>query len=405
MSFFSYQAVDAQNAVREGIVDEADEGAVARRLLREGLRPLSIRPYSAPSARLALGNPFRAKRLVTADIDFFTDQLTLLLNAGLSLAGCLRILRQNSRKPAFQELAGRLEQMLKEGKSFSEALTAYPRQFPPMYVSMVRAGEEGGILPVMLAKLADYQRSFRELRQFIVSASIYPLVLMLVGLGAVLILVTTILPKFEVLFQGMGQDLPANVRVLMATALFIKSHPLVTLLVLLLPPFLVALFFRSAAGRRRLDRLLVRLPVVSGFVRGLETTRIFRTMEVLLNNGVHLATSLRIATGVAVNGEFRGLLEMAGKALKEGKHIAPPLKAAGLFPDLAMELLAVGEESGRMGTICTQIADHFEANLKVQVKRLIALVEPLFILLIAVVAGYVVLSMLSVILSINEIAG
>ena len=145
--------------------------------------------------------------------------------------------------------------------------------------------------------------------------------------------------------------------------------------------------------------------MLSGFVRNLETTRIFRTIEVLVNNGVHLAAALKIGSGVAVNAEYRRLLNQATRALQEGRRIGQRLSAEKLFPELATELLSIGEESGRVGEMCGQIADHFEKELKERIKRLTAMVEPVFILLIAVVAGYVVISMLSVILSINDIAG
>ncbi len=149
----------------------------------------------------------------------------------------------------------------------------------------------------------------------------------------------------------------------------------------------------------------IRLPIMAPFIKDLETTRIFRTLEVLVNNGVHLAIALKISSGVAGNREFQRLLRQATTALKEGQRVGLKLKGAGLLPDLAGDLLAVGEESGRVGEVCGQIADHYEEGLRNKTKRIIALVEPLFILLIAIGAGYVVISMLSVILSINEIAG
>ena len=149
----------------------------------------------------------------------------------------------------------------------------------------------------------------------------------------------------------------------------------------------------------------IRLPILAPFIKDLETTRIFRTLEVLVNNGVHLATALKICSGVAGNREFQRLLRQATTALKEGQRVGLKLKGAGILPDLAGDLLAVGEESGRVGLVCRQIADHYEEGLRTKTKRIIALVEPLFILVIAVGAGYVVISMLSVILSINEIAG
>ncbi|MCA1765772.1 MAG: type II secretion system F family protein [Desulfobulbaceae bacterium] len=404
MPLFSYTAQDTANNIKRGTLDDANREAVAARLLKSGLRPMEIRRAHERKSGFAFKG-LRRSRVSNQDIDFFTKQVSLLLGAGLSLDRCLRTIRQHSHNAAFGEFVGDIERKLKEGNSFSEALAGYPKFFSPMYVSIVRAGEEGGILPAMLTRIAEYQAASQELKKFIVSASIYPAFLLLVGLAAVIILVTAILPRFELLFEGMGHELPVQVRIMIDSAAFISDHLVITLMLLAGAPLLLIQYLRSAQGRENLDRLSIRLPVISSFVRDLETTRIFRTLEVLVNNGVHLATALKISSGVAGNREFQRLLNQATTALKEGQRVGLKLKGAGLLPDLAGDLLAVGEDSGRVGPVCGQIADHYEESLRMKTKRIIALIEPVFILCIALVAGYVVISMLSVILSINDIAG
>jgi general secretion pathway protein F len=404
MSLYSYSALDGTGSVKRGVIEEIDKSAAARQLMGQGLRPLEIKPHR-PAKQFSLSLPaFGKNKLTKTDLDFFTTQIALLLNAGLSLDVALRTMKQNSQKPAFKRFTGEIERKLKEGKSFSEALSDSP-QFSPMYISIVRAGEEGGILPAMLLRISEYQKTFQELGQFIVSAAIYPAILLLVGIVAVGILVTTILPRFEVLFQGMGQRLPVHVRILMEVAGFISSHLLLTLVALVVPVAGAVYYCKTEEGRRFLDAKAITLPLISGFVRELETTRIFRTLEVLVKNGVHLATALKICSGVASNIEYQRLLQNATRALKEGQQISPKLQGKGLFPDLAVDLLAIGEESGSVGEVCGQVADHYDKELRHRVKRIIALVEPLFILVIALGAGYIVISMLTVIMSINDIAG
>lgn len=404
MNLYSYSALDSANSVKRGTIEEIDKAAAARRLMTQGLRPLEIKPYRASRKFNLSFKAFNRNKLTKTDIDFFTTQIALLLNAGLSLDAALRTMKQNSQKPAFQHFTGEIERKLKEGKSFSEALADYP-MFSAMYISIIRAGEEGGILPAMLLKISEYQKTFQELGQFIVSAAIYPAILLVVGIVAVGILVTTILPRFEVLFKGMGQGLPINVKILMDVAGFISNHMLLTLVAIVMPVFAAISYFRTEQGRLYLDSKAITLPLISGFVRELETTRIFRTLEVLVKNGVHLATALKICSGVAANIEYQRLLQNATRALKEGQQIAPKLQGKGLFPDLAVDLLAIGEESGSVGEVCGQVADHYDKELRQRVKRIIALVEPIFILVIALGAGYVVVSMLTVIMSINDIAG
>jgi general secretion pathway protein F len=404
MPLFSYIAQDSANQIKRGTLEDTSREAAAARLMRSGLRPLEIRRAMAGRGTMFL-KPLQRDRVTRADIAFFTKQVSLLLGAGLSLDVALRTIKQHSHKESFREFVGDLERRLKEGKSFSEALAEHPKHFSPMYINIVKAGEEGGILSAMLDRIAEYQTSFDELKQFIISASIYPIFLMVVGMAAVTILVVAILPRFELLFAGMGQVLPMHVQLMIGAARLVGDHLLIVAILVVGLPFGLFQYLRSEEGRIALDRLAIRLPLVSGFVRDLETTRIFRTLEVLVNNGVHLATAMRISSGVAGNREFQRLLQHATAALKEGQRVGGKLKGSGLLPDLAADLLSIGEESGRVGQVCGQIADHYEEGLRLKTKRLIALIEPLFILVIALVAGYVVISMLSVILSINDIAG
>ncbi len=406
MAMFKYTALDAGNTLNEGVLDEADKAAAARHLMMQGLRPIEIKPYR-PGQKRQFSLPvlqFGKNKITRADIDFFTKQVALLLGAGLSLDAALRTMRENSQKEAFKHFTGSLERDLKEGKSFSQALAEYP-YFSPMYINIVKAGEEGGILPAMLMKISEYQSTFQELKQFIISASIYPLFLLAVGVIAILVLVTTILPRFEILFEGMGQELPIHVSILMSGAGFVSENLIICLLLFIAPIAGIVYYLKTPEGKERMELAAVRIPGISGFVQNLETTRIFRTLEVLVKNGVHLATALRISSGIAVNHLYRNLLNRATEALKEGQRVSTRLKGESLLPPLAVDLLSIGEESGRVGDVCGQIADHFDQELRTKVKRLISLVEPCFILLIALVAGYIVISMLSVILSINEIAG
>jgi general secretion pathway protein F len=229
--------------------------------------------------------------------------------------------------------------------------------------------------------------------------------LMVIGLAALTILITTILPRFDILFEGMDKQLPLNVRILMDTAKFITDHFIITTMLIIGPPIALFSYIRTKEGKIFYDRLAIKTPLLADIIRDLETTKIFRTLEVLVSNGVHLATALKISSGVASNLAYQQLLQQATVALKSGQQIGKQLKAEGLFPDLAVDLLSIGEESGQVGQVCGQVADHYENELRTRIKRIIALIEPFFILALAVVVGYVVISMLTVILSINEIAG
>ncbi len=320
MSLYRYSALDSSNAIKKGVIEEIDKASAARRLMGQGLRPLEVKEHRDSQKSAINFDFFKGKKLNKTDIEFFTTQIALLLNAGLSLDASLRTMKQNSQKPAFKEFAWDIERKLKEGKSFSEAVADYP-QFSKMYVNIVRAGEEGGILPAMLLKISEYQKTFQELGQFIVSAAIYPLILLVVGFIAITILVTTILPRFEVLFEGMGQQLPFHVKILMSGASFVSKNLLLSIAAVVTPPAWVVYYFKTEKGRQYFDAKAIQLPIISGFIRELETTRIFRTMEVLVKNGVHLATSLKIWRRKFLTSRLNGGLPNS-KYLRTGSIVA-----------------------------------------------------------------------------------
>ncbi len=403
MALFKYQA-QSPDGVTEGVIEGDDINSASQLLLRQGLRPFSIEPYEKKKkSSLFSGSKMRAGKLTGADIEFFTSQLALLVKGGMSLDGALRLIAKQTEKQELRNFASRLENKLKEGLALSTALEEEPA-FNTMYANIVKAGEEGGVLPEMLDNIADYQAQARELRQFIISSSIYPMILLTAGFGILIFLFTFILPRFKVLFEGMGKELPMNVAMLMGIADFMSGHLFLTIILVTGLPTLLFFYAKSERGQQNFDDLSIKLPILKGFVRDIETTRIFKTLEVLVNNGVHLVTALRISAGVATNRHYKELLGQATVALKEGQQVAPKLHG-DLIPDLAVDLLAIGEESGRVGETCGQVAKHFEKQLKERLKRFITLLEPAFLLIMTFGAGYIVLSMLSVILGMNDITG
>lgn len=249
MSLFNYSALDYENTLKEGVMDGTDKAMVAHKLLSRGLRPLEIKPHAErKKSALASIELFKREKITRSDIEFFTKQIAMLLDAGMSLDGALRVMKQNSNKPVFRNFMGQLERKLKEGKSFSQALAEHP-QFSSMYVNIVKAGEEGGILPEMLTKMTEYQTTFHELKQFVISAAIYPAFLLVVGFVAICMLLLVILPRFEVLFTGLGHALPANVAFMMGFAKLVRSHIFLSLLVLIAPPALLVSYLRSVRGK------------------------------------------------------------------------------------------------------------------------------------------------------------
>ncbi len=398
-----YKYIGTKNGeVCEGLVNEPNELSAKRKLQQQDIVPVSIIPYKTKKSYSFSFKKFNQnKKLTQTDISFITKQLALLVDSGKSLDGALRTLSKQAKKPAIQAFTQRLENRIKEGSSLSSALADEPL-FSSMYVNIVKAGEEGGALPEMLLNIAESQAEARELKQFIINSTIYPLFLAFAGFCIILALLLGIMPRFETLFSDLGNELPLNITILMAMSTFLTNHPFVSLLLFVSPIIAGYFVLQNSKIKVLTTDISLRLPVVGTLIRNLETTRIFHTLEVLVNNGVHLVSALKIASGVVANHQYRDLLLQATTALEEGQAVAPKLQGA-LIDDLAVDLLAMGEESGQIGKVCGQIAKHFEAELRNSVKNLIAVIEPAFILIMAFGVGTIVLSMLSVILSMNDI--
>lgn len=398
-----YKYIGTKNGeVCEGIIAGASEQEVKRKLQQQDILPVSILDYRVRGTSLfSFKKINQNKKLNQTDIGFVTKQLALLVDSGKSLDGALRTLRKQAKKPAVQAFTLRLENKIKEGSSLSEALAEEPL-FSSMYVNIVKAGEEGGALPEMLMNIAESQAEARELKQFVISSAIYPVFLAFAGFCIIMALLLGIMPRFETLFSDLNQELPLNITILMALSTFLTSHPFFSLILFLAPVVAGYFAYQNPKVKQLLADTALRLPVLKSLIRNLETTRIFHTLEVLVSNGVHLVTALKISSGVVANRQYRDLLLQATTALKEGQAVAPKLQG-DLIDDLAVDLLAMGEESGQIGKVCGQIASHFEGELRNSVKNLIAVIEPAFILIMALGVGTIVLSMLSVILSMNDI--
>jgi len=299
-----------------------------------------------------------------------------------------------------------IQDVLKEvkgGKSFSEGLAKYPAVFPKVYVSMVRAGEAGGVLEEILGRLSSYLGTSEELKSYIVGAMIYPLLLSVVGLVSVTILTLFVVPKFTSIFQDMGVPLPLPMAILRALSSILTNYWWAILLALLITGFYLKRFRESSEGRLKLDRWMLRIPMVGAVLRKVEVARFSRSLGTLLHGGVPLLQSMTIVRDIIGNQSIAMTIEPIRNGIKKGEGIAQPMKQAGVFPPLAMHLIEVGEESGKLDTMLIQVADAYDTEVRNSIKNLIAFFEPALIVLMGIIIGTIVVSMLMAIFSINDI--
>jgi general secretion pathway protein F len=386
-------------AVVEGVIEAADERSAVERLRNSNLIPLAISRPGEGKAK-GTGKVF-SLRSSKGDLISFTSELSSLLNAGLPIDRGLNILAEIAEGRETKETILAILRSIREGASFSDALQKHPRMFPRLYVSMVRAGEAGGVLDVVLDKLNEFLESSKELKDHLFSAMIYPSILLVTGGLSIVVLLTYVLPKFTAIFDELGGGMPLPTQILLTISEMMRSYWWAIFLVIGLAFVFVRASVRTEAGRYQWDSLKLRL--LGDIIRKLEVARFCRTLGTLLKSGVPILQALNNAKGVVENQVIASSIDAVSRGIKEGKGISGPLSATGHFPTLALSMIKVGEETGQLDVMLLRIATVYEKALRTAIKRFVSLVEPAMILGMGVVIGFIVVSMLTAIFSITEL--
>lgn len=395
MAIFSYRATTLDGSIMEGVVEAADEKTAIERLKNTGIIPLKV---AAPKEGIKRRLTLRSSR---GDLLTFTTELSVLLSAGLPLDRSLNILSEISESKEMKNIVQSILKSIREGSSFSDALSRHPRVFPRLYVNMTRAGEAGGVMDVVLDKLSEFLESAKELKEHIVSAMIYPAILTVAGGTSIIILVTYVLPKFSLIFAELGGSLPFSTKVILTFSNGLKSYWWVVLLSMITGWIIFKNYIKSDTGKYKWDAF--KLKVMGEVIRKLETARFCRTLGTLLKSGVPLLQALTNSKDVISNRVIASSIDGVLKGAKEGKGIAVPLSDANVFPPLALSMIKVGEETGQLDSMLMKVASTYEKSLKVAVKRFVSLFEPAVILAMGLIIGFIVISMLMAIFSMTEL--
>jgi general secretion pathway protein F len=404
MAEFSYKAVTTDGKVVEGIMEAADNGTVALRLQEMGLLP--VRVGAAAKKNLLTREipwPWKRKKVRRKDLLVFTHELHTLVRSGIPLDRSLAVLGKLAESPALAEVIQNVLNLVKGGKSFSEALGEYPGVFPKVYVNMVHAGEVGGVLEEILGRLTAFLETSENLRSYVIGALIYPALLSAVAVGSITILTMFVVPRFAEVFHDMGVPLPLPMTILTGLSSFLSRYWWLLLVASAMIAYYLKRFRTSPEGRLKWDRWLLQLPLWGPVVRKIEVARFSRTLGTLLHSGVPLLQGMTIVREILTNQGIATTIEPIRNGIKKGEGIAHPIKQSGVFPPLAMHLIEVGEESGRLDTMLIQVAEVYDTEVRNAIKNLIAFFEPALILVMGIVIGTIVVSMLMAIFSINEV--
>ena len=404
MASYTYRAATPEGKIVEGTVEATDHGAVALKLQDMGLLPMNV-GIAGKTSMLSrdVEWPWKGRRVRRKHLLVFTQELHTLVRSGFPLDRSLSVLAQLAESEALAEVVLDVLKEVKGGKSFSEALTKYPEVFPKIYINMIKAGEAGGALDEVLGRIAAFMETSENLRSYFIGALIYPVLLSIVGIASVTILTLFVVPRFVSIFHDSGLPLPLPMLLLKFLSDVISGYWWLILLSIILAVILIRRSRSTPEGRLKWDRWLLRLPLLGQVIRKIEVARFSRTLGTLLHGGVPLLQGMTIVREIIGNQGIATLIEPIRNGIKKGEGIAKPMKQSGVFPPLAMHLIEVGEESGKLDTMLVQVADVYDTEVRSSIKNLIAFFEPALILLMGIIIGTIVVSMLLAIFSINDV--
>ena len=407
MPVYQYKAVTPAGEVLEGAMDAASQKGVIERLRDMGYTPLrAVEAGSAEPAAAARGGsrPGLFARGITQDeVGAITSEIATLLNAGLPLDRSLEILVGLAPSERLAEVLRKVRNEVRGGAALSKALDSQGGVFSRFYVNMVRAGEAGGALGDVLARLAEFMERSKELRESVKSALIYPTILLLVALFSVVILLAVVVPQFEPIFEQSGKALPLVTEVVLGAGAIMRGYWWAMVLGAVAVVFLVSRRLRSPEAKLAWDRRLLGLPVAGDLAAKVETARLARTLGTLLRNGVSLVNALSIARETMSNTWMAAGVAEVARELKTGRGFARPMMETRRFPAFAVHMIQVGEETGRLDKMLLDVADVYDREVARAVKRALALLEPAMILFLTFVVGGVILSILAAMLSIYDL--
>jgi len=405
MATFQYTATDRAARIVRGSMEAADERAVVSWLRANGYYPIKVGHPGAvevPSGLLRL--PERLSRGPSSqDVLAFTQQLATLLEAGMELDRSLAILLDLTGNARFRAILRGILADIQAGSSFADSLAKHPRLFSRLYVNMVKAGEAGGVLEVVLSRLAEFLERSKAVRDDVVSALIYPALLLLVGGGAVVVMMNVVVPRFAKIFADTQQLMPLPTRILLAISTFTTQYWWVFIGLILAAWIALRAYLLTDRGKLRWDEWKLRLPLLGSLIQEIEVSRFARTFGTLLTSGVPVLSAVSIVRETITNRVIGAAMGRLQEGVKRGEGISGPLRASGAFPPFSVHMTRVGEETGRLEEMLIKVADTYDERVRRTVKRLTALLEPVLILTLGVIVGFIVLSMLLAIFSINEL--
>ncbi len=421
---YQYKASTHEGSIQQGKIVADDQKKAVAKLHAQGLVPLSVlasgagsaaavspeisgfragKGFKIPYAKLAAVRFSFRRKVKNKDLIMFSEHLSTMLKAGITLNKCLSILADLTENKAFSRTIRDVRNQIREGSTLHQALEKHPDVFPAVFVNMVHAGESGGVLDLVLKRVADFLTEIQELKDYLLSSIIYPVILAVTAVASILIMLTVVIPRFADIFEDMGVELPVTTMIMLTAGDFLQANWWFLALAAGAGILFFRYFISTTGGRDWWDRFKLGIPMIGPVLLKVEVARFSKTLGTLLSSGVSILAAMNIVKGVVTNTALKMSLDRVYDDLKQGRMLSVSLERHRVFPSLAVNMLGVGEESGSMPEMLEKVGDMYDKDLKAAIKSFTSLFEPLVILVMGLVIGVMVVSMLLAIFTLNEL--
>jgi len=401
---FAYKVVNSFGEIEEGVRDAVDDRHLIAALQAEGYIPVRVVPASAKSF-LGLPLGLKQSKLSQKDIALFTSELATLLESGLPLDKSLLVLMDLTEdNERVTKLIGRVLDKVKGGSTLADALEKQSGIFSKFYLNMIRAGEAGGSLGEVLTRLSEYLERSRELKDTVSTALIYPAILLIMSVASLFVMLTFVVPQFSEMFESAGKALPVSTQIVVGLAEWLQSYWWVLILAIVVITGYMNLQMADPVRKKVWDGRFLKLPLAGTIILNKETANISRTLGTLLGNGVSILSALVIVRETVDNLVLAAAIQDTEDQLRQGKNMSDALLEKGIFPKMAMQMIKMGEETGRLEEMLLRVANIYDKQLRVAIQRMLALLEPALIISLGLMIAGIIVSILLAILSVNDLA-
>jgi len=389
MPTFEWEGKTLKGEVKSGVTKADSDAALRATLRKEGI--ILTKSTEKKDVEKEKFNP--KKKIKTFSIVIFTRQLSTMISSGLPLVQSLEILASQIEDINLRGIVRDIKERIEGGSRFADALKEYPQCFDQLYVNLVVAGEEGGMIDAVLSRLAAYMEKSEKLKKKVKSAMIYPISIVVVAVGVVMVLLLFVIPVFETMFKDMGAELPLPTQIVVNISRAVKSNIHFGIIALIIAVFLFRRFYKTENGKRKVDGLILKAPIFGVLAIKSSVARITRTLGTLLQSGVAILESLDIVAKVAGNKVVEDALILAKSMVSEGRNMSEPLEVSGIFPPMVVQMIQVGESTGALDSMLNKIADFYDEDVDNLVTNLTAMMEPMIMMFLGVILGGLIIAM------------